>query len=181
MMPILNPQDLLPVPVERIEQSIFLIQGQKVILDTDLALLYGVETKTLNRAVNRHKDRFPEDFMFRLNKEEFENLRCQIGTSSRWGGRRYPPYAFTEQGVAMLSSVLNSQQAIKVNIVIMRAFVRLREMASAHKELARQLEDLEKKYDRQFLVVFEAIRQLMLPSGRARKARKIGYISNNSI
>jgi hypothetical protein len=110
-----------------------LIRGHKIILDTDLALLYGVETKTLNRAVNRHRDRFPEDFMFRLDKVEFENLRCQIGTSSRWGGRRHLPYAFTEQGVAMLSSVLNSQRAIKVNIVIMRAFVRLREMASAHR------------------------------------------------
>lgn len=177
----MNPQELLPVPAERIEQSIFLIRGQKIILDTDLALLYGVETKTLNRAVNRHKDRFPEDFMFRLDQEEFENLRCQIGTSSRWGGRRYPPYAFSEQDVAMLSSVLNSQRAIKVNIVIMRAFVRLREMASAHRELARKLEDLEKKYDKQFLVVFEAIRQLMLPPGGSRKTRKIGFIPKNSI
>jgi len=117
--------------------------------------------------------------MFQLSKEEFDNLRCQFGTSSRWGGRRYPPYAFTEQGVAMLSSVLNSQRAIKVNIIIMRAFVRLREMASAHKELARKLEDLEKKYDKQFLVVFEAIRQLMLPPDRARKTREIGFVTKS--
>jgi hypothetical protein len=124
--------------------------------------------------------RFPADFMFQLSKEEFDILRCQFGTSNRWGGRRYPPYAFTEQGVAMLSSVMNSQRAIKVNIIIMRAFVRLREMASAHKELARKLEDLEKKYDKQFLVVFEAIRQMMLPSGRAKKTRKIGFVAKDS-
>ena len=138
-------------------------------------------TKTLNRAVNRNRDRFPADFMFQLSKQEFDNLRYQFGTSNGPGGRRYPPYAFTEQGVAMLSSVLKSQQAILVNISIMRAFVRLREMASAHKELAQKLADLERKYDKQFLVVFEAIRQLMLPSTPASKAGKIGFIVKHDI
>lgn len=178
-MPIQTSQGLLPIAVENIEKSIFLIRGQKVILDADLAGLYGVGTKTLNRAVNRNKERFPADFMFQLRKKEFDNLRYQFGTSSYWGGRRYPPFAFTEQGVAMLSSVLKSQQAILVNISIMRAFVRLREMASAHKELAEKLSELEKKYDKQFLVVFEAIRQLMLPPHQPGKTRRIGFITRH--
>ena len=133
------------IPVEMIEKKILLIRGEKVMLDADLAELYGVETKILVRAVKRNVDRFPSDFMIQLNKEEFENLRFQFGTSSRWGGRRYLPYAFTEQGVAMLSSVLNSDRAIKVNIEIMRAFVRLRQMLASNKELAKRLDDLEKK------------------------------------
>jgi len=160
--------------VEQIESIILLIRGQKVILDTDLARLYGVETKILNKAVKRHLDRFPKDFMFQLTTEEAENLRFQIGTSSRiHGGRRYLPYAFTEQGVAMLSSILNSTRAVQVNIEIMRAFVRLRQMLSTHKDLERKLIALEKKYDEQFKVVFDAIRALMTPPEKPRK--KIGF------
>lgn len=143
-------------------------------LDADLAELYGVPTKVLNQAVKRNKERFPPDFMFRLSREEFGILRSQAVTSSQWGGRRIPPYVFTEQGVAMLSSVLKSQRAVQVNIEIMRAFVRLREMLSSHKDLARKLEALEKKYDVQFKVVFEAIRQLMSPP--EPKKRKIGFL-----
>ena len=142
-------------------------------LDADLAELYGVETKYLVKAVKRNFLRFPADFMFTLNQEEFENLRFHFGTSSQWGGRRYFPYAFTEQGVAMLSSVLHSGRAIEVNIMIMRAFVKLREMIASNKDLARRLDGLEKKYDSQFKVVFEAIRQLMTPP--ETKKRKIGF------
>lgn len=162
------------VPSERIEKSILVLRGQKVMLDQDLASLYEVETKYLVRAVKRHLDRFPQDFMFQITKQEFEDLRCQFGTSSQWGGRRTRPYVFTEQGVAMLSSVLNSPRAIEVNIEIMRAFVRLREMLSSHKDLARKLDELEKKYDHQFQVVFEAIRQLMAPPQPEKKGR-IGF------
>src|SRR3954452_15496204 len=129
---------------EEIEQAILLIRGQKVMLDRDLAALYGVETKNLNKAVRRNLDRFPNDFIFQLTKDEAESLRFQFGTStSLHGGRRYLPYAFIEQGVAMLSSVLRSKQAVHVNVAIMRAFVRLRETLSLHKELARKLMDLE--------------------------------------
>ena len=163
------------VSVERIEQAILLIREEKVILDAELAVLYGVETKVLVQAVKRHIYRFPPDFMFQLTKEEFDHLRSQIVTSSRWGGRRYPPYAFTEQGVAMLSSVLNSPRAIQVNIEIMRAFIRLRRMLASHAELARKLAALEKKYDAQFKAVFDAIRQLMAPP--APKCRRIGFHS----
>ena len=151
------------IPVERIEKAILLIRNQKVILDTDLATLYGVDTKVLVQAVKRNIDRFPQDFMFQLSQEEFAILRSQSVTSSDWGGRRYPPYAFTEQGVAMLSSVLRSSRAIRVNIEIMRAFIRLRQILASHVELARKLDALEKKYDAQFKVVFEAIRKLMVP------------------
>jgi hypothetical protein len=161
------------IPVDRIEKAILLIRGQKVILDADLAALYGVETKMLVRAVKRNVNRFPTDFMFQLSKEEFDNLRFHFGTSSVWGGRRYPPYAFTEQGVAMLSSVLRSQRAVQVNIEIMRAFIRLRQMLASHVELARKLDALEKKYDAQFKQVFEAIRQLMAPP--EPKRRPIGF------
>ena len=162
------------ISVERIEQSILLIRGHKVILDADLAALYGVETKQLIRAVKRNLPRFPDDFMFQLNKEESENLRFHFGTSSQWGGRRYPPYAFTEQGVAMLSSVLRSKRAVQVNIEIMRTFVRLRRMLASNKELARRLDALEKKYDAQFKVVFDAIRELMKPP--ESKKRPIGFL-----
>jgi hypothetical protein len=162
-----------PVPVDRIEKAILLIRGQKVMLDTDLATLYGVETKLLVRAVKRNIDRFPTDFMFQLSKEEFDNLRFHFGTSSDWGGRRYRPYAFTEQGVAMLSSVLRSERAVQVNIEIMRAFIRLRQMLAGHVELARKLDALEKKYDAQFKQVFDAIRQLMAPP--EPKRRPIGF------
>lgn len=161
------------IPIERITRAILLIRGQKVILDTDLAELYTVETKARNRAVKRNVDRFPADFMFELTNEEAERLRCQFGTSKR-GGRRYRPYAFTEQGVAMLSSVLRSKRAVRVNIEIMRAFVQLRQMLSSHAALARKLEALEKKYDAQFKVVFDAIRELTTP--RAPPKRRIGFI-----
>jgi len=147
------------IPLEMIEKKIMLIRGEKMMLDADLAELYGVETKMLVRAVKRNIGRFPSDFMLQLDKEEFEKLRFQIGTSSRWGGRRDLPYAFTEQGVAMLSSVLNSERAVEVNIQIMRTFVKLRELMATHKDLARKLNDMEKKYDAQFKVVFDAIRQ----------------------
>lgn len=132
------------VPHERIENLIILVRGQKVMLDQDLATLYGVETRKLVQAVKRNIDRFPEDFMFQLTKDEFDLLRSQIVTSKQRGGRRYPPYAFSEQGVAMLSSVLNSKLAIHVNIEIMRAFVRLRKMIASHVELSRKFEKLEK-------------------------------------
>lgn len=161
------------IPVDRIEKAILLIRGQKIMLDADLASLYGVETRVLVQAVKRNLERFPEDFMFQLSREEFAVLRSQIVTSSNWGGRRYPPYAFTEQGVAMLSSVLRSQRAIRVNIEIMRAFIRLRQMLASHAELARKLEALEEKYDAQFQEVFEAIRRLMAPP--EPKRRSIGF------
>lgn len=163
------------LPAERIERSIYRIRGQKVMLDTDLAELYGVETRVLVQAVKRNIDRFPEDFMFQLSKEEFDTLRSQTVTSSSWGGRRYPPYAFTEQGVAMLSGVLNSKRAISVNVEIMRTFVRLRELLSTHTELQRKIEELEAKYDQQFQVVFEALRKLMQPPDKP--SRPIGFRS----
>ena len=160
-------------PVERIAQTILFIRDQKVMLDADLANLYGVDTKVFVQAVKRNMDRFPEDFMFQLTKQEYDNLRSQFVTSS-WGGRRYPPYAFTEQGVAMLSSVLRSERAIRVNIEIMRAFVQLRRMLGSHADLARKLSALEKKYDEQFKVVFDAIRELMVPP-EPKKKGEIGF------
>jgi hypothetical protein len=154
----------LTIPIERIQNSILLIRGGKVILDSNLAKLYAVQTKTLNRAVKRNLARFPSDFMFQLTSKEAETLRFQFGTSKTGlGGRRYLPYVFTEQGVAMLSSVLNSERAVLVNIEIMRAFVNLRRMLASNADLARKLNDLEAKYDRQFRVVFDAIRELMTP------------------
>jgi len=145
-------------------------------LDSDLAEIYGVETKVLNQAVKRNRDRFPEDFMFQLTNEEAEALRSQFVTSKKGrGGRRYAPYAFTEHGAVMLASVLNSTVAVHASIQVVRAFVRLREMLAAHKELARKLEELEKKYDKQFAVVFEAIRQLMEPPDEKAK-EPIGFI-----
>ena len=163
------------IPVERIERAILLIRGEKVMLDIDLAALYQVPTGALNRAVKRNASRFPNDFMFQLTPEEAEILKCQIGISSsgHGGRRRSLPYAFTEQGVAMLSSVLNSERAVAVNIGIMRAFVRLRQMLASNAELARKLAALENKYDRQFKVVFDAIRQLMSPP--EPKRREIGF------
>jgi ORF6N domain len=165
------------IPVERIQKAILLIREQKVLLDKDLAELYGVTTFNLNKAVKRNLNRFPEDFMFQLTKEENECLRFQSGISKATGrgGRRYLPYAFTEQGVAMLSSVLHSDTAVAVNIAIMRAFVQLREILSTHKDLARKLDALEKKYDENFRVVFEAIRQLMAPPSAPDKTRKFGF------
>jgi hypothetical protein len=163
------------IPTAVIEQKIYLMRGQKVMLDADLAELYGVETFNLNKAVKRNVDRFPEDFMFQLTKEEADSLRFQIGMSkaSGRGGRRYLPYAFTEQGVAMLSSVLKSKRAVQVNITIMRAFMKLREMIVSHKDLAHRLNDVEKKYDQQFRIVFDAIRELMAPP--VKPQRKIGF------
>ena len=162
------------IPVEMIERKIYLIRGDKVLLDGDLAELYGVEVKHLKRQVRRNLTRFPEDFMFELRKEEYDSLRSHFGTLKRGEHIKYLPYAFTEQGVAMLSSVLNSERAIHVNIAIMRAFVKLREMLATHKDLARKLNEMENKYDAQFKVVFDAIRQLMTPP--EPKKRKIGFI-----
>ena len=162
----------LNVQVSVIERSIFIIRGQRVMLSSHLAELYDVEPRKLIQAVKRNRKRFPEDFMFQLTKEEYQNLKSQFVISS-WGGlRRAFPYAFTEQGVAMLSSVLNSDRAIEVNITIVRAFVKLREMISTHKDLARRLYELEQCYDAQFRVVFEAIRGLMQPK---QSKRVIGF------
>lgn len=149
---------------KQIERSILFVRGQRVILDAALATLYGVQTKALVQAVKRNKDRFPCDFMFQLDSQELGILRSQIVTSSEWGGRRYPPYAFTEQGVAMLSSVLRSPRAVSVNVEIMRTFVRLRSLLASHEQLAAKLASLEKKYDVTFRVVFDAIRALMEPA-----------------
>ncbi|MCJ7790625.1 MAG: ORF6N domain-containing protein [Candidatus Atribacteria bacterium] len=166
---------------EIIERRILLIRGHKVILDKDLAVLYGVTTGNLNKALSRNLNRFPDDFMFQLTKEEFKNLIFHFGTSS-WGGTRKMPRAFTEQGVAMLSSILHSKRAIQVNIQIMRTFVKLRKMIITNEELAIKLEVLERKYDEQFKVVFDILRELMeLPE---KPRRKIGFHreeENNSI
>ncbi len=162
------------IPKELIERTILLIRGHKVMLDKDLAELYSVTTSNLNKAVSRNIDRFPDDFMFRLSEEEFKNLKFHFGTSS-WGGTRKLPRAFTEQGVAMLSSVLHSKRAIQVNVEIMRTFVRLRQMLASNAELARKLATLEKKYDAQFKVVFDAIRSLMTPPGKSKS--RIGFRS----
>ena len=153
---------------------IHLIRAQRVLLDRDLAELYGVETKQLKRQVRRNLGRFPEDFMFELTDEENEALRSQIGTLKQGEHSKYLPMAFTEQGVAMLSSVLNSEQAIQVNIAIMRAFTQLRRMLSTHADLARKLEALEKKYDHQFRAVFDALRELMKPLPETKK-NPIGF------
>jgi hypothetical protein len=167
-----------PVPVERITQSILILRGHKVLLDTDLAALYGVETKVLLQAVKRNLERFPEDFMLQLTTDEWSTLRSQFVTSNvSRGGRRYAPYAFTEQGVAMLSSVLNSQRAIAVNIEIMRTFVRMRELLASNKELAQQLKKLERKvssHDEAIVGILKAIRQLMNPPESGK--RSIGFV-----
>ncbi len=158
--------------METIEKRILFIRGQKVILDKHLAELYQVETFNLNKAVQRNIDRFPGDFMFQLTEEEFKNLIFHFGIS-RWGGTRKLPYAFTEQGVAMLSSVLQSRRAVRVNIEIMRAFVKLRELLISNKDLAQKLDRLEKKYDAQFKIVFDAIRQITMPPEKPH--RRIGF------
>lgn len=161
------------IPAERIGQRIFYLRDSKVMLSLDLADLYGVAVKALNQAVKRNLDRFPEDFMFQLTLAEFNDLKSQIVTSS-WGGmRRALPYAFTEQGIAMLSGVLKSPRAIRVNIEIMRAFIKLRQMLVSNTELARKVDELERKYDHQFKIVFDAIRQLMSPT--PAKAQPIGF------
>lgn len=165
------------VSTETLTGSIRLLRGHKVMLDADLAALYGVETKVLNQAVQRNLERFPEDFMFQLTDAEAEGLRSQFVTSKPGrGGRRTRPYAFTEQGVAMLSSVLKSPRAIQVNIEIMRAFVNLRQMVTSNADLARKLNALERKYDGQFKIVFAAIRELTEPVTKKR-GRPIGFRS----
>jgi hypothetical protein len=164
-------------------QRIRSVRGHKVMLASDLAILYGVETRALVQAVKRNRERFPQDFVFQLTEQELTSLRSQFvildkATSQRQGRgqyAKYAPYAFTEQGVAMLSSVLKSKQAIRVNVEIMRAFVRLRGLIGHNRELAKRLDDLESKYDRQFKVVFDAIRELMAPSAPAPK-RRIGFV-----
>jgi hypothetical protein len=165
------------LPLEIVERRIYLIRGHKVMLSTHLAELYDVEPRALVQAVKRNADRFPEDFMFQLTIEEFANLKSQIVTSSWGGSRRAAPYAFTEQGVAMLSSVLKSKRAIAVNIAIVRAFVRLRQLLATHRNLAAKLEAMEKKYDRQFKAVFEILRQLTEPPV-ARPKHPIGFLTD---
>lgn len=162
-------------PDVQIETRIILVRGQRVMLDEDLAKLYGVEVKALNQAVRRNSERFPEDFMLQLNAEEAASLRSQSVTlkTGRGEHRKYPPRAFTEQGVAMLSSVLRSRRAVLVNVQIMRTFVRLRQMLAANADLARQLAALESKYDARFRAVFEAIRELMAPPAAGK--RPIGF------
>ncbi len=167
----------MEAPLAQIERRIYLIRGHKVMLDSDLAELYGVTTTRLNQQVRRNAGRFPADFMFQLSQEEFGNLMLQFATSSSaWGGRRKPPLAFTQEGVAMLSSVLRSPRAIQANVAIMRAFVRLREALALHKELARKLEELERRiasHDERIRSIFDAIRQLMAPQESPR--RRIGF------
>ena len=177
------------IPTERIEQAILLVRGQRVMLDMDLSVLYRVPTGVLNQAVKRNAARFPPDFMFQLTWEEAKNMRSQFVTLNaaeleasrsqfvtlkRGGNIKYRPYVFTEQGVAMLSSVLHSERAVLVNIEIMRAFVRMRRILAAHAELARKLDALERKYDAQFKVVFDAIRHLMEPPAEPKRGR-IGF------
>lgn len=165
------------VPVERIESRILLIRGHKVMLDSDLAELYGVTTKRLNEQAKRNQERFPADFMFQLTHEEIKSLRSQVATSNpRRGGRRYRPYAFTEHGAIMAASVLNTHRAIEVSVYVVRAFVKLREMLRTHKELARKLAELEKRiegHDEEIMALFEAIRQLMEPP--EKPAKRIGF------
>jgi len=164
------------IPIEIIEQRIFMLRDEKVMLDFHLAEMYGVETRSLKRAVRRNILRFPEDFCFELTAEEWQILKCQFGTSS-WGGIRHLPFAFTEQGVAMLSGVLHSERAIKVNVQIMRAFVKLRQLLSTHKELAVRFRQLERKieqHDEEIQTIFEAIRRLMSPPPEPPK-RRMGF------
>ena len=171
-----------PQDTRAIESRILVLRGQRVMLDAELAQLYGVKVKALNQAVRRNADRFPDDFMFQLESDETDSLRSQFVTLDAAASRRgrhskYRPYAFTEQGVAMLSSVLKSKQAVRVNVEIMRAFVRLRALIGENRELARRLDALEAKYDRQFKVVFDAIRELMTPA--APPKRRIGFVTQN--
>ncbi len=172
----MSKKEIHSVCIEIIEKRIYLIRGRKVMFDNDLAELYGVSTKRFNEQVKRNISRFPEDFMFQLSESEYLNLRSQNATSS-WGGRRYLPYVFTDYGVAMLSSVLNSEKAIEVNIQIMRVFSKLREFMVSHKDLAMKIEEIEKKYDNQFKSVFEAIKRLVTYPDDAYKRSKIGFIA----
>ncbi|MGO9200971.1 MAG: ORF6N domain-containing protein [Limisphaerales bacterium] len=170
------PKQTRPVPFAAIESRIHLIRETKVMLDADLAELYGVATKNLNKAVERNRERFPEDFMFQLSLREFAGLRFRFGTSKSRGGRRYLPYAFTQEGIAMLSSVLRSPRAVAVNVEIMRAFVRMRRMLLSVDELARKVEALERKavaHDQDLEAVFKALKQLIAP--REAPRREIGF------
>lgn len=161
------------ISIDTIAAKILLIRGKRVMFDRDLAKLYEVDTRQLTRQVRRNMDRFPEDFMFQLTKGELQNLMCQIGTSS-WGGTRKLPYVFTEQGVAMLSGVLHSKRAVQVNIQIMRAFIQLKRMLLTNVGLRRKIEEMEKKYDKQFVIVFQAIKQLLEPP-LVKEKRIIGF------
>lgn len=164
------------LPSERIENKIYLIRGKKVMFDRDLAELYGVETKNLNKSVRRNKHRFPTDFMFQLSDLELKNWKFHFGTSNREVmGLRKKPLVFTEQGVAMLSSVLNSKRAIQVNIQIIRTFTQLREMLVGNKELREKVEKLERKHDKQFRIVFEAIKKLLSPFPKEKPRTEIGF------
>ena len=160
-------------PVELIESAILFIRGERVILDTDLASIYNVETRSLIQAVKRNRERFPADFMFQLTRKEFDSLRSQSVISTARGGRRYLPYAFTEHGALMAANILNSKRAVQASVQVVRAFIKLRQMLNSNAELARKLSDLERKYDSQFKVVFDAIRQLMTPPEPQRK--QIGF------
>lgn len=157
---------------ESIQKKIFVIRGKKVMLDRDLANLYGVETKYLTRQVRRNRDRFPEDFLLTLTNKEVTNLKCQFGTSS-WGGTRKPPFAFTEHGILMLSSVLKSKRAIQVNIEIMRTFTKLREILVSHKALWKKIEEMESKYDQKFTEIFTIVKRLIIQETKPK--RKIGF------
>lgn len=156
------------IPQEIIQNKIFLVRGQKVMFDKDLAQLYGVETEHLKRQVRRNTDRFPDDFLLVLTREELTNLNRHFGGTS-WGGTRKPPFAFTEHGILMLSSVLNSKRAIHVNIQIMRTFSKLREMLAGHANFRKKIEEMEKKYDQQFQIVFQAIKELLEPPAPKHK------------
>ena len=168
----MSKQKVSIIPIERIERKIYIIRGEKVMLSHDLAKLYEVEHRTLNQAVQRNIDRFPDDFIFQLDDEEWKSLRSQIVTLKRGAHSKYPPAAFTEQGVAMLSSVLRSERAVKVNIEIMRAFVKLRALLASHEDLRKKIESMEQKYDDQFLDVFDAIREFTAPP---KSSRHIGF------
>jgi ORF6N domain. len=165
------------IPVERIEQTIFVIRGEKVILDADLAALYDVETRALLQAVKRNRERFPADFMFQLTRKESDCLRSQIVISKGRGGRRYLPYAFTEHGAIMAASLLNSKTAVEASVQVVRAFVRLRQILASNAGLSRKLSQLERKYDAQFKVVFDAIRRLMTPPSSPRT--QIGFANTS--
>ncbi len=164
---------LLRIPVEQVENAILLVRGEKVILDSDLAALYDVETRSLVQAVKRNSERFPSDFMFQLSRKESDSLRSQSVISKGRGGRRYLPYVFTEHEAIMAANVLNSKTAVQASVQVVRAFIRLRQMLASNAELARKLSEIERKYDAQFKVVFDAIRQLMTPPQPQR--RQIGF------
>ena len=169
--------DVATVPhVQHLAKLVHAVRHEKVLIDTDLAQLYGVETGALNRAVKRNASRFPADFMFQLSAQEWDDLRCQIGISSAHGGRRALPYVFTEQGVAMLSSVLNSPRAVQVNIAIMRTFVQLRRLMDSNRDLARRIDALEARYDEQFSNVFDAIKQLITDDKQRKAKPRIGFL-----